>query len=160
MLETSKVDWDRIVSVNLNGAFYAARHAHPAPLARGRGTYVNFSSIFAKITVPNRAAYCVTKASLVTLTRCMAIEWAPDGIRVLTISLGLTKTGTQMDQILAGEKNVQPLLERTAERRMVEREEVANVVFAICQWKFSGVTGSNITVDVGYDVPDGGFCGR
>lgn len=158
ILKTSKADWDRIVAVNLNGAFYAAHHIQPA-LARGRGTYVNFSSIFAENTFPNRAAYCVTKASLVTLTRCMAIEWAPDGIRVLTITPGLTKTGVQMDQILSGEKDVEPLLERTAERRMVEREEVANVVFAVCQRDFSGVTGANINVDVGYDVLGGGFWG-
>lgn len=154
----SKVEWDDVIGVNLSGGFYAARWIHDA-LAAGRGTYVNLSSIFADSTFPNRVSYCVTKAALVTLTRCMAIEWARDGIRVVTVTPGLTKTGIQLDQIAAGIKDITPIVERTAQQRMVEVGEVANVIFQVTQPDFSAVTGANIFVDAGFDVLGGGFWG-
>jgi NAD(P)-dependent dehydrogenase (short-subunit alcohol dehydrogenase family) len=154
--ETAKADWDRIVSVNLNGAFYAARHIHPA-LARGRGTYVNLSSSLAESTFPNRAAFCVTKAALITLTRCMAIEWAAEGVRVMTITPGVTQSGAQVEQIASGEENVEPSVERAVDLRLIKREEVANAVFAACQLEFSAMSGANLNVDVGCDLPGGGL---
>lgn len=158
VVDLGRAEWDRVVDVNLNGAFYAARWLH-APLRAGRGTLINLSSIFATSVFPNRAAYAVSKAAILTLSRCLAIEWAPDGIRVVAVSPGWTRTGPQIAAIESGTKNVEGMLARTAQRRMLEPAEIAAVVHRVCEPDFGAVTGCNVFVDGGFDALGGGFWG-
>jgi NAD(P)-dependent dehydrogenase (short-subunit alcohol dehydrogenase family) len=154
--QLTKEQWDKVVAVNLSGAFYLARWLH-RPLAAANGVLVNISSVFAANTFPNRLSYTVTKAGLTTMTRCLAAEWAPDGIRVVTVTPGITATGAQLRAINLGAKDIDRLLERTAQRRLVDPSEVADVVCQVAQPGFSAVTGSEIVVDAGYNILGGGF---
>lgn len=158
VVETSREEWDHVVDVNLNGAFYAAHWLYEA-LRAGRGTLINLSSIFATSVFPHRAVYAATKAAILALSQCLAIEWAPDGIRVLAVSPGWTRTGVQLAAIESGAKDVDRMLERTAQRRMLETAEVAAVVFRLAQPEFGAVTGSNVFVDGGFHALGGGFWG-
>ena len=74
-------EWQRIFAVNVNGAFYATRAALPA-LRRSRGVVINVSSMTALVGQSHGAAYVASKGALVSLTRALALELAPDGIRV------------------------------------------------------------------------------
>jgi L-fucose dehydrogenase len=74
-------EWQRIFAVNVNGAFYTTRAALPA-LRRSRGVVINVSSMTALVGQSHGAAYVASKGALVSLTRALALELAPDGIRV------------------------------------------------------------------------------
>jgi len=74
-------EWQRVFAVNVNGAFYATRAALPA-LRRSRGVVINVSSMTALVGQSHGAAYVASKGALVSLTRALALELAPDGIRV------------------------------------------------------------------------------
>ena len=74
-------EWHRIFAVNVNGAFYTTRAALPA-LRRSRGVVINVSSMTALVGQSHGAAYVASKGALVSLTRALALELAPDGIRV------------------------------------------------------------------------------
>ena len=74
-------EWQRVFAVNVNGAFYTTRAALPA-LRRSRGVVINVSSMTALVGQSHGAAYVASKGALVSLTRALALELAPDGIRV------------------------------------------------------------------------------
>jgi NAD(P)-dependent dehydrogenase (short-subunit alcohol dehydrogenase family) len=79
--EYTDEEWQRIFAVNVNGAFYTTRAALPA-LRRSRGVVINVSSMTALVGQSHGAAYVASKGALVSLTRALALELAPDGIRV------------------------------------------------------------------------------
>src|SRR3970040_406688 len=84
-------EWDAVMASNLRSAYLMARHAHPL-LRITRGAIVNVSSVHAIATSVDVAAYAASKGGLVALTRAMAIEFAPDGIRVNAVLPGAVDT--------------------------------------------------------------------
>ncbi len=91
LLTTTAHDWDLIMAVNLRSALLLAQGAHPLLKARG-GAIVNVSSVHALATSPNIGAYAASKGGLLALTRAMALEFAPDGIRVNAVLPGAVDT--------------------------------------------------------------------
>lgn len=89
-LDTDDGEWSRIIDVNLRGALWTSRAAHPW-LQRSRGAVVNVSSVHAVATTPGAAAYAASKAALVSLTRSLALEWAPS-VRVNCVLPGAIDT--------------------------------------------------------------------
>ncbi len=92
MLETTVEEWDRVMASNLRSVFLGAKLAHPLLKAGGGGAIVNVSSVHAVQTSANIAAYAASKGGLLALTRAMAIEFAPDNIRVNAILPGAVDT--------------------------------------------------------------------
>jgi len=138
--------WKRVMGVNLDGAFYCAREAVKLMLASGtRGAVVNISSTSA-VSGDGPAHYCASKAALMGLTRCMAKELAPKGIRVNTLVPGPTNTPMMQsipqewtDAIIAGV----PL------GRMAEPEDIARVALFLASDDSGFVTGQNVAVNGG-----------
>ena len=138
--------WKRVMGVNLDGAFYCAREAVKLMLASGtRGAVVNISSTSA-VSGDGPAHYCASKAALMGLTRCMAKELAPKGIRVNTLVPGPTNTPMMQsipqewtDAIIAGV----PL------GRMAEPEDIARVALFLASNDSGFVTGQNVAVNGG-----------
>ena len=96
----TEADWDRILAVNLKGAFFACQEAARVMRPRGKGKIVNVTSITAQITLPNVALYAISKGGMQQMTRTLATEWARDGINVNAIAPG--RFWTQMtDQVFA-----------------------------------------------------------
>ena len=85
ILKTTIEEWDRVMDANLRAVFVSAKLAHPLLKAGGGGAIVNVSSVHAVATSKNIASYAASKGGLLALTRAMAIEFAPDDIRVNAI---------------------------------------------------------------------------
>jgi 3-oxoacyl-[acyl-carrier protein] reductase len=149
-VETSREEWDRIVAVNLSGAFYIARWTFPR-LRDGHGVLVNIGSVNGTAGFRNRAAYGATKAAIISLSKSLAIEWAEYGIRVLTVSPGFTRTSLVEQGLREGKTTIEDILRHTPQRRLLEPQEVASTVFRLVGSDFGALTGANILVDGGFD---------
>ena len=90
--QTSLEEWDRIFAVNVTGTFLTSKHALPLMRRAGGGSIINFGSYDGFIADPNLAAYCATKGAVHALTRAMACDHGPDGIRVNAICPGYVDT--------------------------------------------------------------------
>lgn len=148
-LELSVEDWDRVVAVNMTGAFLCARAAARA-MGQG-GAIVNTSSImgFSGGGLYPNISYQTTKGALVNMTRALAVEWAPLGIRVNAVAPTWTRTpliGALEEQpdLVARMKAMTPM------GRLAEPEEVATAILFLASPAASMVTGHTLAVDGGF----------
>jgi gluconate 5-dehydrogenase len=84
--EFAEADWHRVIAVNLTGVFLACQAVGRRMLERGRGRIVNIASIAGEIGLAGTVAYAASKGAVVNLTRALAVEWAPHGVRVNAIA--------------------------------------------------------------------------
>jgi NAD(P)-dependent dehydrogenase (short-subunit alcohol dehydrogenase family) len=93
IVDCTDEDWQRVIDINLKGPFLCMRHAVPRMVAAGGGSIVAMGSTLGAIVAPQFPAYCASKFGLTNLCKQVAIEHAPDGVRVNVLSLGPTDTG-------------------------------------------------------------------
>jgi 3-oxoacyl-[acyl-carrier protein] reductase len=98
-LEVEPADWDDVIRTDLTAAYHTSRAALPSMLERGSGTIVNMASRLGQIGVPETAAYSAAKAGLIGLTRALAREFGPRGIRVNAVAPGVTITEMTTDLV-------------------------------------------------------------
>src|SRR6266436_4685651 len=154
--EMGAEDWERVIAVNLTGAFNGIQAVLPHMRARGGGAIVNIASIAGqRISFGGTANYTASKAGLLGLTRHAAYELAPDGIRVNAVCPGPTATGFG---------GAMPTVEAKAARalkiplgRMCEPEDIAGPILFLASGAARMITGVVLTVDGGVlvknDVP-------
>jgi NAD(P)-dependent dehydrogenase (short-subunit alcohol dehydrogenase family) len=128
--------------------FVACREIYPHLKAAGGGTIVNVGSFFDKLGVSENVAYCASKAALGALTRCLAVEWASDNIRVLDVAPGYIETDLNRD-FLARDKVKAWLERRVPVGRAGTAEEVARLVGSIFFENIAFLTGETIYLDGG-----------
>ena len=145
----AQADWQAVVDVNLNAAWYLAQAAGRRMAAAGRGSLVNIASILGLqggIRVP---AYTATKHALVGLTRALANEWAPQGVNVNAIAPGYV--ATENTRALRDDPvRARALLERIPAGRFGEPEDIAGAAVFLCSEAARYVNGAVLAVDGGW----------
>jgi NAD(P)-dependent dehydrogenase (short-subunit alcohol dehydrogenase family) len=144
----SEADWSAMLSVNLNGYLAAAQAFGRGMIARGGGTLVHVASIAGTHPQPASGAYSASKAAILMLSRQLAYEWGPKGIRSNTVSPGLVRTPLSEPfyrdaEVKAKREAMVPL------GRIAEPKDMADVALFLASPRASYVTGQDIVVDGG-----------
>ena len=149
--DATRDDWNRVMNVGPIGYATMGRLASEAMKERGRGAIINISSISAHIAQPNRWTYNAAKGAVNQLTRCMALDLAPFGIRVNTLSPGWIWT-REVDKACGGDRaKWGPVWgEYHILRRLGEVEECAGPAAFLLSDEASFITGAELMVDGGY----------
>jgi len=154
--KTTFEEWQRIISINLTSIYLMSKYALPIIRNAGGGAVVNISSIHAFATSTGVAPYTAAKGGVLALTRTMALDLAPDNIRVISIHPGATNTSMLQEHADREGKSLAELGFPTSENaigRIAEPEEVADVIAFALSRGASFITGSSIT-------PDGGILAK
>lgn len=141
--------WDRYLAVNLGGARNTIRAVLPHMLSEKSGAIVNISSIWGLRGASCEVAYACTKAGIIALTRSLAMELAPSGIRVNCVAPGVINT--DMVQVL-GQETLRDLAEQTPLGRLGTPEDVAHAVAFLASDRASFITGQVLGADGGFIV--------
>jgi NAD(P)-dependent dehydrogenase (short-subunit alcohol dehydrogenase family) len=152
--EATEEDWDRCFAVNVKGTFLCSKAAIPHLRDAGGGAIVNQGSVAGLVAVPNFAAYCAAKGAVVSLTRSMAIDLAPQRIRVNAICPGTVFTPLMEPMLRArGDGDLDAGLAKTLVKYPIGRlgtpEEIARVALFLSSDESSFMTGSIVTADGG-----------
>jgi NAD(P)-dependent dehydrogenase (short-subunit alcohol dehydrogenase family) len=143
--------WDRVMDLNVRAPFRLMRAAFPH-LKERRGNVVNVSSVNGQRVFPNLAAYNTSKAAIDQLTRCAAIDWAPDGVRVNAVNPGVTVTNLHRRSGMA-EDAYAAFLARSKETHPLGRpgqaSEIAALILFLASEQAGWVTGETIAIDGG-----------
>jgi NAD(P)-dependent dehydrogenase (short-subunit alcohol dehydrogenase family) len=155
-LEMEPTTFRDVVDVCLTGTFILSQAFAQAAVTAGTSArIVNISSVSATHSMSGRAAYAAAKAGLDSLTRTLALEWGPLGIRVNGIAPSHVATETIVDLAERGELATDRIVERIPLGRLAEPAEVADAVVFLCSEQSRFVTGQVLAVDGGYTANGG-----
>lgn len=155
-LEIDMAAWQRVFQVGVQGAFSCSQALARRVIAHDHGgVIVNISSITATHSAPGRTAYAAAKAALDSMTRSLALEWAPYGIRVNAVAPSHTATPRIRQVAAAGGIDADAIVRRIPLGRMAEPAEIADAVVFLCSERASFITGQIIAVDGGYTANGG-----
>ncbi|NWF62946.1 MAG: SDR family oxidoreductase [Chloroflexi bacterium] len=157
LVETTVAEWDAVMASNLRSVFLFVKLAHPLLKAARGGSIVNVSSVHAVQTSANIAAYAASKGGLLALTRAMAIEFAPDNIRVNAILPGAVDTPMLRAGLGRGhvggsdmQERLDNLARKTVNGRVGAPAEIANAIYFLADSEQSSfMTGQAMIVDGG-----------
>ena len=147
--EVDDAAWHRLLAVHLDGTFRCARAAYPALVASGGGTIVNIASVAAHVGIPGRLSYTAAKGAIEAMTRTLAVEWAPAGIRVNAVAPGYTSTELVQQAIDSGRLDPALLISRVPLQRFAEPSEIASVVLFLSTPASSFITAQSNVADGG-----------
>ena len=152
VLQTTEDEWNRVMAVNVTGVFLMSKAAIPAMLEQGGGVIVNSGSGWGLVGGKDAVSYCASKGAVIQLTRAMAVDHGPDGIRVNAVCPGDTATPMLADEAeqigLSHEEILSDGVSRPLQR-VGRPEEIARAVLYLASDAASFVTGTTLVVDGG-----------
>jgi 2-deoxy-D-gluconate 3-dehydrogenase len=143
-------EWQRIIDVNLTGAYLCARAFAPDMIARRHGRIIQMGSILSGRGMATRTAYCASKAGLANLGAAMAFELGPHGITVNTIGATVIVTDLNRELVQTQPQLYDKVRARSALGRLGEVEDITGVLLFLASSAAAFVTGQTIYVDGGY----------
>lgn len=147
--ELSLAEFEKCMRLNASAVFVACREAYPHLKQTGDSLIVNIGSFFDRLAVTQNLAYCASKAAVGAITRCLATEWAKDGIRVLDVAPGYIETDLNREY-LAKPKVQSWLAQRVPVGRAGTAAEVGRLVGALFAERIGFLTGETIYIDGGH----------
>jgi NAD(P)-dependent dehydrogenase (short-subunit alcohol dehydrogenase family) len=152
VLELTPEDWNRVMAVNVGGAFLMSRALLPAMIAAGGGSIIHIASQLGSVAAPRRAVYCTSKGALIQLAKAMAVDHAADNIRVNTLSPGAVETERLVKRFgdmetarrISGPKHLLG--------RLGQPEEIAAAALFLASDAARFMTGADLLVDGGYNA--------
>jgi NAD(P)-dependent dehydrogenase (short-subunit alcohol dehydrogenase family) len=150
VLELDEAAWDRVIRINLTGAFLMARAAIPALIARGGGSVILIASQLGRVALPGRAAYCATKGALVQLARVLAADHAAQGIRANTLSPGAVETRRLLQRWKTMDEARAVMAPKHLLGRLGQPEEIAHAAVYLASDASAFMTGADLLIDGGY----------
>jgi NAD(P)-dependent dehydrogenase (short-subunit alcohol dehydrogenase family) len=151
-VEMTEQQWERFFGIDLKASWLTAKHVLPHMKAAGGGSIVNVSSIHGFVTLEGFFPYAAAKSGLLGLTRSLALDYGPYGIRVNVVCPGFTRTRLVQESIDRGEDKEaaeRAMVAGVALGRIAEPAEVATVVRFFASQESSYVTGASLLVDGG-----------
>ncbi|MFT4609729.1 MAG: 3-hydroxybutyrate dehydrogenase [Oleiphilaceae bacterium] len=151
--------WNNMMNVMLNAPFLLTKYAWPHMQKNQWGRIINMASIHSLVASANKSAYITAKHGLIGLTKAAALEGGADGITVNAISPAYVRSALVEKQLAAqakanniseGEVLEQILLKNSSVKRLIEPQEVADLVLMLCSENSKSITGSNLTIDGGW----------
>ncbi len=148
-----EAEWRAVLSVTLDGVFYASKYAVPEMIKRGGGSIIQIASVEGMLGVATHAAYITGKSALFGLTRSMAIDFGKQRIRVNAISPGIIDSGRpDINRYKEDPKIMQWWRDMTVLDRLGQPEEVAAAALFLASDESSYITGQNLAVDGGWTI--------
>lgn len=152
-LDLEETDFDRVLRINLKGAFLVGQAAAKCMVAQVKagkppGAIINMSSVNAVVAIPNQVPYCVSKGGLAQLTKVMALSLAPYGIRVNAIGPGSIMTDI-LKAVATDREAKRKILARTPLGRIGEPEEIASIAVFLACGDSSYISGQTVYADGG-----------
>ena len=151
--------WDKIINTNLNGVFRMTREILPQMITRKWGRIINIGSTAATVGWKDNPAYCASKAGLLGLTRCVALEGSAHGVTCVMISPTWVETELMrrnVEQVVAREGKGRSVSEAMSEiaahnpqQRIIQPQEIASLAAFLCREEAKGITAENIQITGG-----------
>ena len=148
-MDVNVTDYDSMFDLNVKGAFFASQAAAKRMAARERGVIINIASQAGLVALEGEPIYCMTKAAMIHMTQCLAVEWAKHHIRVNAVAPTFTRTDSTREW-LENESSLQSLLARIPLRRIGEPENVADPVVFLASRAAEMITGATLKIDGGW----------
>ena len=140
--------WCKVLEVNLFGAFHCCQEALKRMVPQGQGVVINITSVHERIPWSGYSAYTTSKAGLGMMTKTLAQEAAPHGVRVLALAPGAIKTPINSD-VWGNSTGLGDLMEKIPEGRLGEPEDIADMAVLMASDYASYVTGTSVFIDGG-----------
>jgi len=153
VIDTDVATWDQVMAVNVRGVFLGCKYAVPAMVAQGSGSIINIASFVALLgcSVP-QDAYTASKGALLALTRSLAVQFGPRGVRTNAICPGPVETPLLMDWLLKDEAAKQLRLARNPSGRFGKPEDIVNMALYLASDESRWTNGASLVVDGGISV--------
>ena len=148
---TPDEEWERVMAVNVSGVFRVASAAIRQMLAQGSGTIINIASAAGFVPFPARAAYNASKGAVISFTRALALDYAPNHIRVNAICPGMVETAMTRWRLDVPELR-QQVLDMTPWGRIGQTEDIAAAAVYLASDEADFVTGHMLVIDGGWTI--------
>ena len=153
VIDTDVDTWDQVMAINVRGVFLGCKYAVPQMVTQGSGSVINIASFVALLgcSVP-QDAYTASKGALLALTRSMAVQFGPKGVRTNAICPGPVETPLLLDWLLKDEAAKQLRLARNPSGRFGKPEEIVNMAIYLASDESRWTNGASLVVDGGISV--------
>jgi NAD(P)-dependent dehydrogenase (short-subunit alcohol dehydrogenase family) len=153
VVDTSVADWDQVMAVNVRGVFLGCKYAIPVMLGQGSGSIINISSFVALMGCSNpQDAYTASKGAVLALTKSLAVQFGPRGVRSNAICPGPVETPLLMDWLVKDEEAKRIRLARNPTGRFGKPEEIVYMAIYLASDESRWTNGASLVIDGGITV--------